>query len=292
MGQQLARTRETPLQGGNGAAADTTTPQDPLADDPPPRLLHECAAGVRPIKLIAAYLPPPSSAGARAHRLVVSRESSEWLDLLDADTGDRVRTIIGGGGGEVRSLLAYHLSPDGEPRVASGHAGGRVDVWCGDMGEAPLRLRAHDHEVGCLATYNMPGTGETRLVSGDAGGVIVVWDGRSGDRLHALAGLERDAICALVGYRSADNERPRLAAGSSGGAVWVFDPEAGEVVFRLPGHTAGVVALSVFEPSAAYSNVCIVSGTVAFPAATVWDGETGEGVARLERRPGVSGAQP
>jgi WD40 repeat protein len=141
-----------------------------------------------------------------------------------------------------------------------------------------------------------------------------VWDAESG-KLHrelesfegppvperqeggrgARAAARGDPVMALASFLSPDGRQPRLAAGSCDGHVWVYDPEAGSVLHRLQGRNsvkahedAGIGLACIASSSAAPHHPRLVSTSVAENGpARVWDGETGEMLARLGGMGGV-----
>src|SRR5262249_36549364 len=113
-----------------------------------------------------AFRPPDGK------QLAVAGWGSGTVTLLDAGTGETVRTLTGH---TDRLVFSVAYSPDGT-RLASAGGDGTVRIWDSTTGKPLLNLRAHGSEVYSVA-WNADGT---RLASQSWDGTVKVWD-MSGD---------------------------------------------------------------------------------------------------------------
>jgi WD40 repeat protein len=114
-----------------------------------------------------------------------------------------------------------------------------------------------------------------------------VWDEDSGELHRELEGFPLAPVWALATFRSTDGQQVRLAAGEVRGDLRVYDPEAGSMLHRLHGHSNYIADLACIATSSAAPHEPRAVSASYDGTAKVWDGNTGEELARLR---GPSGA--
>jgi WD40 repeat protein len=121
-----------------------------------------------------------------------------------------------------------------------------------------------------------------------AGRGLQVWDEESGELHRELEAFTLAPVWALATFPSADGRQVRLVAGAMRGELRVYDPEAGSVLHRLHGHTSHVADLACIATSSAAPHHPRLVSVSYDGTAKVWDGDTGERVAELQRPLGAA----
>lgn len=178
-----------------------------------------------------------SSAG---DRVALTRDLRGSVRICDANTGQQIHTLVGGGG----LIWCAAFSPDGQ-FLAAGCADGKLNIWSVTSGELAAVLRGHAGMVRAVA-YSPDGS---RVVSGGSDGTVRVWDAASARLIRTLAGHQGAVLC--VGF-SPDGER--IVSGGEDELVKVWDaaPTSDSVTFRTPTSATDAIAFSLDGLRVAY----------------------------------------
>ncbi|PWU21164.1 MAG: hypothetical protein C5B50_02295 [Verrucomicrobia bacterium] len=161
----------------------------------------------------------------------VSRADS--LTVLDANTGQRLNTVIGFEGG----LDGLAISPDGRLLAVCNKVS--LSVWLADG--AQKLWQAPGNPERCAA-FSMDGKW---IATGDSDGKVSLWEVASAGRVHrTLSGH-----AAPVSGVSFHPDGRRLVSSSFDGKVKVWDWKAGAELLTLPLARGGVAWHAVFSPN-------------------------------------------
>ncbi len=161
---------------------------------------------------------------------VIGGGSDGRIEIWDAETGDRIRTIAGHSGG-VRSLA---VSDSGQWLISGGQDG--LKVWQLASGSLKYSLPEATSPVWSVAIS----PDEQRFVSSDDAGKITTWDLNSGKQLYSL---DNDAPVWSVAIAP---DGQSFVGGSDDSTVRQWDLATGELLQSFVGHegAVGTVAIS------------------------------------------------
>ncbi len=181
--------------------------------------------------------------------------------LLDAATGDLVKTLNGGSGGAV---LCAAWSPDGR-YIASGTVLSKIFVWEAASGALLNTLKADGD------TYNVAFSPDGKyLASGHEQGVVILWDVARGEEVRRLQKSGEGIIRRLVWSPDARF----LLTGSSSNSLHLWEAATGALAFSLtPESYVYALAWSPDSRTLAIRETAVIS---------FWDTSNGENLRSLE----------
>jgi WD40 repeat protein len=237
-----------------------------------------------------------SVAVSRDGRRIVAGGGNGMVNLWNADTGERTRSLRG----HTAGVACVAISPDGK-RVASGGHDNTVNVWDADTGERVLSLSGAERIVSSVAfspdgkriavsadsTLKVwdAGTGELALTvaippplsvtnvawSPDGKRIVCghVWDAQTG---KSVLGLSGDPLgdTLRVNFVAFSPDGKRIAAGCNDRTIHVWVASEGRRIQTLRGHTEPVTCVA-WSPDSQF----LISGSED-KTVRIWDASTSQ----------------
>jgi len=188
-------------------------------------------------------------------RRVIAGGRDQIIKTLDAETGDRISTLIG----HQQDIIGLSLTKDGK-RIASTSVSGQIKIWDPEKDRERTVLKGHDEWVQDMA-FSPDGK---QLISASEDKTIKVWDVSEAREISTLRGHEGWINCVAVSH-----DGTYLVSGGRDKTIRLWDIAEAQQIWSIAGHEWTVYSVA-FSPDDKRIASASGDGTV-----KLWDGSNG-----------------